>query len=299
METSDGDLHPPQVPPLQLLQGALNDVATNVVLEELSGGTSHTAIVANGLQEPVTTRAFGRFLLGTLASAVDIDAQLCEQMLAQGAEARVELEALVGRLIGNTNVFETDEAIKFRDTRRNAWIAEGVVHALLVVRAHRETPFLTGPVHALKQPHAIPSQQGLDAIAVYSDNGTAVVAIGESKATRLDGSGQLTAAAQMFQEIDNGDYAVEIRAELMALRRAIPLELASQLKDSLWRNSRCYFPVILHEKEFDPLGARPTLERLAPSIERKRLLALRLRDFHGFFNAVADAMRSALPEVVI
>jgi len=38
---------------------------------------------------------------------------------------------------------------------------------------------------------------------------------------------------------------------------------------------------------------------LEPPVERRRLLALLLSDFHAFFDAVADAMRAALAEVVI
>ena len=220
-------------------------------------------------------------------------------MLEQGVDAREELGAAITRLIGDTNVFDTDEDKHFRDTRRNAWIAEGVAHALMVVRARADTAFFVGPVQAIKAQHSIPSQQGLDSVAIYTEDSLAVVAIGESKASRNDGSGQLTEAARMFQEIDEGKYGVELRAEVSSLRDVLSDDLAAQVYGGLWRKSRCYVPVIVHERPFEPIAKRTTLGSLEPPIERRRLIALQLTNFHTFFDSVANAMRTALPEVML
>jgi hypothetical protein len=56
--------------------------------------------------------------------------------------------------------------------------------------------------------------------------------------------------------------------------------------------------MIVHQDEFDSMTRRPTLARLAPPIERRRVIIARLEEFHPFFDAVADAMRAAVPEVV-
>ena len=287
------------MPPLTLIDAALSDLADSITLRELSGVASHTAIVAEGLDSPVVSKALGRYLVGALAGAVDLDARLSDALLVQGAEARVELANTVRRLVGDTNAFADEQEIRFRDSRRNAWIAEGVVHALLVVRARVETACLAGAVHALTQPHQVPTQQGLDAVAIYADDGGPVVAVGESKASRADGSGQLTEAATMFAAVDEGEYGPHLRAALLSLRRVLPDTLAPQVSDALWREHRCYLPVILHEAPFDPEAERQVLARLVPPLERRRLLALRLDDFHAFFDAVADSMRSAVAEVAI
>jgi hypothetical protein len=174
-----------------------------------------------------------------------------------------------------------------------------VVHALLVVRARTETCCLEGPVRALTPPHELPTQQGFDAVAIYADGVLPVVAIGESKASRDGGRTQLGEAAKIFAQVDDGGYGPHLRSALLSLRRVLPPELKSQVSDALWREHRCYLPVILHEAPFDPVANRKALGRLVPPVERRRLLALQLKDFHGFFDAIADAMRAAVPEVVV
>lgn len=285
--------------PIVLIDEALDEIAQSVTLQEKPGALTHTAIVADGLERPEVTVALGRYLVGALAGIVGRDARLSEVMLEQGVDARTELGAVITRLIGDTNVFDTDESRRFRDTRRNAWIAEGVAHALLVVRARTDTALLIGPVHALKAQHSIPSQQGLDGVAIYTEDSLPVIAIGESKASRNDGSGQLTEAARMFHKIDEDKYGVELRAEVSSLRDVLSDDLAAQVYGGLWRKSRCYVPVIVHERPFEPIAMRNTLGSLEPPIERRRLIALQLTNFHAFFDSVADAMRAALPEVML
>ena len=86
--------------------------------------------------------------------------------------------------VGATNVFQTEGEIYFRDRVRNAWIGEGVAHALMVVRSRVETCCLAGQVRAISKPHDLPSMPGLDTVAVYAVNDEPFVAIGESKATK-------------------------------------------------------------------------------------------------------------------
>ena len=285
--------------PLALIEKALDDLAESVTLRELSGASTHTAIVAEGLESGRATNSHGRYLVGALAGAVDIDARLSDALLVQGEAGRKELKRTVRRLVRDSNVCRTKKHIRFRDTRRNAWIAEGVVHALLVVRARRDTACLAGPVHALTPPHQLPTQQGFDAVAIYAEKSLPVVAIGESKASRKEGSSQLTEAASIFRRVDKGDYGPQLRSALLSLRRVIPPSLTAQVSDALWREHRCYLPVILHGTAFNPEKDRKALGRLKPPVERRRLLALRLVDFHTFFDDVADAMRKAVSEVAI
>jgi hypothetical protein len=91
----------------------------------------------------------GRYLVGALAGAVDIDARLCEDLLAHGVNRRTEITSTVIGIIGETNVFSTPEAKLFRDTRRNAWIGEGVGHALLMLAARHESSLIEGRVCTL------------------------------------------------------------------------------------------------------------------------------------------------------
>ncbi|WP_433521583.1 hypothetical protein ACQPZ2_30315 [Nocardia pseudovaccinii] len=284
---------------MKLIEDSLSDISRYVLVREVAGASTHTAIVAEGLELPAVTLALGRYLVAALAGVIDLDASLSTELLGQGIDARMELAATVSRLVGDTNIFVDAAAEKFRDTQRNAWIAEGVAHALLVVRALYDSALLVGPVHALKAQHSRPSQQGLDLVAIYSDNAELMVAIGESKASRSGGSAQLTEAASMFRQIDNDEYGPELRSELLALRKFLSGDLVNQVTSSLWLEKKCYVPVIVHEREFDVVGDRPSLGALKPPLARRRLVALRLVDFHAFFDSIADAMRAGISEVVL
>jgi hypothetical protein len=284
--------------PLQLIEGALDDLGALVTLRVEPGASTHTAIIASGVEQPAATLALGRYLTGALAGAIGADARLSAQLLGTTTDARAELDRSVRRIIGDSNNFSTPEAILFRDTSRNAWIAEGVGHALLILRRRHDTCLLSGTVHALCQMHPRPSRQGLDLFAIYEDGNVPIVALGEAKASRDDGSARLTEAAGFFREIDQGDYDVDVRNNLATLKGVLPPDLANQVSDSLWRDRRCYVPTIVHEVAFSATADRETLARLTPPVVCRRVVVCRLAAFHTFFDNVSDAMRNAVAEVI-
>ncbi len=285
--------------PLEILEKSLDAVASNVHLAEAAGPSSHTVVVVSGLDAAVVTTAFGRYLVGVLAGAVEHDARLSAALLPTGPAGKSDVGAAVKAVVGATNAFTTQSEIKFRDTARNAWIGEGVAHALLVVRSRVETCCLAGPVQAISKPHDLPSMPGLDAVAIYAINGEPFVAIGESKATEAHGLDELRNAAGAFAKVDAAVYGATLRGVLGTLRAVLTPELKEKVTDALWREAACYVPVIVHGAAFDYLADRDWLASLSPPADRRRVLVIALADFHGFFNAVADAMRSAVDEVVI
>lgn len=284
--------------PMVLLEQALRDLDAAISFSADARAPSHTVVIVHGMEDPRVPVALGRYLVGALAGAVDIDASLCEDLLAHGADRRAELVSTVENIIGKTNAFDTAEAQLFRDTRRNAWIGEGVGHALLMLAARHETSFVKGRLRTLSEVHPSPTRQGLDSVSTYVSEGALVVAIGESKATCSHGSEQLTEAAELFEQVDEGVYGPDLRARLAAFRHFLPNELAAQVSDALWSQNGCYLPMLVHQDEFNVMRRRPKLAGLAPPVERRRVIVSRLTDFHAFFDAVADAMRAAVPEVV-
>lgn len=288
----------PVVAPLALLEAALADLDAAVSFSTAIA-PSHTVVVVDGLDDLRVPIALGRYLVGALAGAVDVDARLCADLLAQGADRRAEITATVLSIIGSTNVFDTSAAEMFRDTRRNAWIGEGVGHALLMLAAKEDSSIVNGRVCTVSEVHQSPTRQGLDSVSAYVKGGALGVAIGESKATCSGGSTQLGEAARMFTYVDDGVYGPDLRARLAAFRGFLPPELAAQVSDSLWTDNGCYLPMIVHQDAFDAMTNRPSLSRLAPPIERRRVVIMQLNDFQAFFDGVADAMRAAVPEVVV
>lgn len=285
--------------PLDIIDGALGDLADLVRLCEVVGPTSHTAVVAEGLDDPRTSAALGRYLLGVLAGAVQLDAQLSAKYMLSGVDGHAEIVAATRRVIGKTNVFRTDAEKGFRDRTRNAWIGEGLAHALLVVRNRAETACLAGRVAAISKPHVIPSETGIDAVAIYDVDDEPFLAIGESKATEAYAINELRKAAAFFAKVDRREYNQHLRSALIALDPVLPAHLAPKVSDAIWNDAACYLPIIVHGQEFDHLKDREWLGSLRPPSDRRRLLVLRIDAFHAFFDKVADTMRNEAASVVL
>ncbi len=283
--------------PVELVENALQDLERHVTLTEEPGAVTHVAIKASGIEHSAASTALGRYLTGALAGIVQMDATLSTQLMGSTPDARQELVRHVHSLVGATNIFTSAAEIQFRDTVRNAWIGEGVGHAMFLLRSRRDTLCLAGTVRAMVLMHPRPSRQGLDLIAIYEDAEGPAVAIGEAKTSRDNGSGQLTDAASFFGDVDNGVHSVDIRNSLAALRGFVAPALAARVSDTLWRERSAYVPMIVHEQAFSPTADRPALGRLRPPVHCRRVIVFRLDRYGEFFDAVSDSMRGAVGEV--
>src|ERR1039457_1245821 len=77
--------------PIALLEQALGDLDTAISFSSDEVTLSHTVVFVHGLDNPKVPTSIGRYLVGALAGAVDIDARLCELLLARGADRRSEI----------------------------------------------------------------------------------------------------------------------------------------------------------------------------------------------------------------
>lgn len=283
---------------LDLLTAALDDLDACVVFHPGTAAPSHTVVLVSGLDAAPVPAALGRYLVGTLAGAVGLDAQLSEDLLARGVDRREEIRRTVTSLIGTDNIFTTATARQVRDTRRNAWIGEGIGHALLVLSARRETSCVDGRVCTLTEMHQTPTRQGLDSVGTYVQGGVLGVAIGESKSTESNASTNFGAAADLFIEVEQGIQGPDLRARLAAFRYVLAPDLKEQVKDTLWSENASYLPIVVHQDDYDFTTAPPKLNQLKTPRERRRVIVVQLPKFQAFFEAVADAMRAAVSEVV-
>ncbi len=285
--------------PKQVLDQALGELAERLDFHEDTTLSSHTLVVASGLDEPAIPKALARYAVGVLAGWVQHDATIAARFAVQGAEHRDEIERLVARIIEPPADSTDAELEQWRQTWRDPWIAEVLIHALLVITRTHPTAIVTGSVHAVMAPHPIPKRQGLDGLAIYEEQTTAVVAIGETKASEANGSAQLTIACNSFDNVEAGLAGPDLRDALKLLAPVIPTHLAATIPEELWRDHRCYLPAIVHETEFDGTQHRPRLHQLTPALERKRLLLLCTAAFRHFFDEVAASMPAAIEEIVV
>lgn len=285
--------------PKQVIDEALAEIAARVSLIEQGSPSSHTAIVATGLDDHVVAESLARYAVGFLAGWVQRDATISERLGVRGVEKREEVRRLINRVIVAPEDLDQNGLTHWRQTSRDPWIAEVLTHALFVIRRTTVSDSLRGDVVAVLRPHPVPKRQGLDSVAIYDENGAAVVAVGETKASCERGGDELTHACDMFDSVDEGLFGPDLRDAIDLLADVLPSHLAGQVSDNLWRDQRCYVPSIIHEKAFDHSAQRDRLDRLIPPVERKRVLVLRLSTFVHFFDQVAAAMRAAIDEIVI
>lgn len=285
--------------PKELIEGALAEITARVDCQEKPGPDSHAVIEVEGLDDPSIPPALARYAVGFLAGWVQRDATIAARLNVEGTENRAEVLALVERIVTPDPDFDSVALRNWTETWRDPWLAEVLTHALFVVHRAKTSAFLAGGVVALIRPHPHPKRQGLDSLAIYDEGGVAVVAIGETKASRGNASSELTNATGMFIQVDAGLFGPDLRDAIDILGTVLPDHLESQVSDSLWRKNRCYLPTIFHQSDFDARHPRKSLRDLEPPQERKRVLLCRLADFSAFFDAVAAVMPAAVKEVVV
>jgi hypothetical protein len=301
---------PPQLPqgqpivadaktPKQVIDDALAEIAKRVSLTEQSSPVSHTVIAATGLDDPIVAESLARYAVGFLAGWVQLDATISARLGVRGVDKRDEVRRVVARIIVPPNDLDQRGLTLWRQTSRDPWIGEVLTHALFVIRRTTPSDSLKGSVVAVLRPHPVPKRQGLDSLAIYDEDGTAVIAVGETKASCNHGSEELTHACDMFDSVDAGLFGPDLRNAIDLLANVLPSHLVDQVSDDLWRDQRCYVPSIIHETAFNASLPRDRLAHLTPSVERKRVLVLRLSAFVSFFEDVSAAMPAAIDELVV
>jgi hypothetical protein len=258
--------------PVQLIHESLDVIAARIFFTEGNSPDSHTVIVGNGLDRDAVALALARYAVAFLAGWVQRNATIGNRNRGRRCRAPRRDPAARRSRHRSPGGLNEEQLLNRKRTWRNAWIAEVLTHALLLIRGAHPSVSLVGDVVALLRPHPLPKRQGLDSLAIYEENGAAVVAIGETKASRDRGSDVLTEACDIFDDVDKALYGPDLRDAIDALAEVLPAQLASTGSNDVWRDARCYLPAIVHQVPFDCTSNRPRLRRLQPLKERKRVL---------------------------
>src|SRR5689334_3819974 len=286
-------------PPKELIEECLADIAAHIDCREQPSPDSHTVIEVIGIDDAGVALGLARYAVGFLAGWVQRDATIAARLHVEGVENKPEVVALAERVVTPDPDLSPESLAIWKQTSRDPWLAEVLTHALFVIHRDKISAFLAGGVLALIRPHPHPNRQGLDSLAIYDDQEVAVIAIGETKATRDNASAELTNACGMFDQVDAGLFGPDLRDAIDLMGDVLPAHLQDQVSDALWRKNRCYLPAIFHQCDFDASNPRERLQRLEPPRERKRVLLCQISDFGSFFDAVADAIPAVIEDVIV
>lgn len=270
---------------LSMLRGALVPVCADPHPD------SHWVVEVQGFDDRDVVSALGRYSTALIAQVVRIDLVFSAELLDTSPAFLTTLTADVHRAIGSDNQIPAD----FRRYQRDPWITEAIGHLLFSIAVAQDSHCVPGRVAVLTLPHIQVREQGLDLIGVYALADGAGICITESKASEAYGSSQLNKAVTLFRALDRGDRNSDLLQALNVFTNYLPDNLRDAAPAAMWAGERNYAPLLAFRTSFNPTTERPTtLGALTVPHDRRRLLVVRLPTYGAFFDAVADAMRTAI-----
>jgi hypothetical protein len=123
--------------------------------------------------------------------------------------------------------------------------------------------------------------------------------IGEAKTSKNNVAQLLTEAERLFEAIEAGERDGDIRRAVNGLVLSLASDVQPLVVGALWRESRCYLPVVCFETGLDPSSERERLTTLATAGADCRLIVIQHSDHDAFFEDVAHAMRAAVEAIAI
>lgn len=253
--------------------------------------TSHWGVLVSGIDEPVCVSALGVYATALIAQIVRVDVVLSDALIGDPVAFATALRRNVQRTIGDSNEL-TDN---FREYQRDPWITEAIAHLLFALAREELSDCVPGPVRALTLPHTQVREQGLDLIGVFELEEGAGICVTESKASEEHANSQLAKATTLFKTLDTGDRDEDLLRALNLFTAYLSPGMREAVPNAMWSGERSYAPLLTFRTNFNAASERPnTLGLLAPPVDRRRLIAIELQTYSGFFNDVADAMRAAV-----
>ena len=255
---------------------------------------SHWGVLISSIDTDDCMGSIGVYATALIAQIVGVDLVLSDALIGNRPAFTETLTLNVERTIGPNNELDDD----FRRYQRDPWITEALGHLLFALAKDVASDCVPGPVRALTLPHTQVREQGLDLVGVFElDDGNVGICITESKASETNAGSQLAKAAKLFRALDDGERDADVLQALNLFRGYLAPNIRDALPDAMWTGERSYAPLLSFRTNFDPATAREsTLGRLAPPVDRRRVIAVELQNYRAFFDGVADGMRAAAAE---
>lgn len=260
---------------------------TSVQLVHLS---THEMVLVEIPETTAVVDATAAYLVHCIAQTIATDLSIVTELVGSGPDALASLAVDVRRRLGEDNGI-TDE---FRQDDRDPWIAEAIGHLFTnISREHFDIP-PAGFVHAVTPVHDDVKDHGFDLVALYEIGSALGLSISEAKASENNASNHAGKAAILFSNIEKGTRDQQIRGKVLLLRDSLPVHLKGSLTPGFWRDERCLIALLMMSEQcgFDCYAERKAFSSLT---RKPYVIAIRLKQYVVFFNAIADRMRQLTP----
>jgi hypothetical protein len=275
----------------EAVEDALTYLRAHLHIAVLREDDYHVIQVA-GCDDDDATHYIGRFLVGAIAEVVRTDLVLQEALISEGLDGQAELKRDVEKIIGAEG---TTLSSHERTHGRDPWIGEALGQMIFVLSDQAPHPCVPAPMVAAHLPHVEAREHGLDLFGFCSPE--LMVVVGEAKTSKANISGLLTAAEEALALIETGGRDHHLRQAVNGLQLSLPEDLRPLLAGAIWKRARCYLPLLCFESGLDLGAARAALTELVSNGAECRLVAIQHPNHDAFFEAVAQAMRDAIPVI--
>lgn len=252
--------------------------------------STHSLIGTAGLsREPTLVAHLAVYLTGAIASCIEWNLEIRHALFDDNTLGQ-DLRNNVAQVIGSANTISDDR----KRTERNPWIWEGISHLLVHLSRGSPNRHPPGRILAKTMIHLDAKDHGLDLVALYQSPTALGITAGECKAYLKRPDAAIRDAAATLRQLDTDRRDGEVRAAVTTMSPALSPEERKNLVGSFWKRERCYLPLVCCDSKsaIDWTSDRPSLQTLAPPLDRKFLIPACIDDAESFFDEVADAMRS-------
>lgn len=262
---------------------------------------SHYTVNINGLdRSPDTIRHLSIYTVATVSHAIEANLRISADLMEDSKDSILEIQSCFDRYIQDNNNYSSTADKRFIDRARNPWLAEVIVHLLLnISRAVRDL-HPPGEILTTSFVHDLPTDNGLDAAALYISQSLGVVVV-ECKAYKNRPAAAFRDATNYYTNFDNNHIlGKRIRTHVQVMRGYLSDEHKSYATNSFWKHEKSFVPAIFYDSSHyqDWSSSRDQMIGMSVTKDKRILIPIVIDNYHAFFNELSDGIRYYLEELL-
>ncbi|MCH4826762.1 hypothetical protein [Planococcus halocryophilus] len=279
-----------------LIESEMKNFALKLNVSIIKAATHHAIIIDGIVNEPAIIRSIAVYMVALITNSVEANLEVRADIIEYTTVGLEEIKESVIDTIGENNNLDQD----FIEDERNPWLAEALIHLLLVISSDVKDIHPIGEIKAVGLVHDDPKDKGLDLSALYYSKALGLT-IGECKAYKLYPNKAISNAMKFFDGVEtNKKTGKRIRTQVQILRNFLPPDISKLATNGFWKNEKCYLTTPVYDKSKSVNWSRKrnkTLGSLKVPIENRLVIPLEIENFDEFFNSLADEMRIFVEEL--